>query len=97
MSSWKEILKKDDFFAWSNNFKLFFTTWSLYETYVLQKTPFMLKFIEENQKLYKYIVSRISEYQNDRTIKNEIEELLYKAYLIIKNYPNSPSNYDICK
>lgn len=97
ISSWKEILSKDNFFIWSNNFKLFFTNWSLYIDFILPRTPFMLRFIAENKELYEKIKNKIVDYSKDKSLKDEVELLLYEAYLIIRQYPESPSNYDICK
>gem|GEM_PF-3850551 len=69
----------------------------MYQEFILPQTQFMLKFIKENQELYNEIVSKMTDYQNDRSIKRKIDGLLYEAYLIIRQYPESPSNYDICK
>ncbi len=97
MSSGFSVLNRKDFFWWSNNFKLYFIQWSIYQEFILPQTQFMLKFIKENQELYNEIVSKMTDYQNDRSIKRKIDGLLYEAYLIIRQYPESPSNYDICK
>lgn len=92
----KEVIEKEDFVNTevSNNFKCFFESWWNGDGF--RKRPIYEKFAQENPELNEKLLEMYTHWDGQKkwwVDKNIRKIVLYDAYVIMKQYSNSGTNF----